>query len=642
MHNYQDKIKVLRQAIDAYTKGKPIMTDSEYDALMQELISIEEETGIVDKDSPTINIGEVTLTNTRNKHIKRMWSQQNIFTTDEFRAWDDKIRSKGIVPEYLVEYKYDGVSIKLTYDKGELVKASLRGDGLEGDDITDNARAMGNVPKNIIHPKLIEIDGEGMMSRKSLRNINKLRVKANKPELLNTRNGVAGMIRSKDSSIIESSGITFIPWGIDKDFLPEIKKYSDIYKFLTDNGFSIYKEPLITTDIEEVISYYNSVITTERDSLDIGIDGLVVKINDIEDATSLGTTNKYRKSSCAMKFPPDEVVSTLLSIVNQVSRTGVVTPVAKIKPVVIADTTVSSVTLHNYADIAKKGYKMNDKVVVTRSGECIPKIIKVHTDRRTGDEVDITPPTNCPVCNSVLEVGRVYIRCVNPDCNSKLLGRVTHFASRQNMAINGLGISITQRLIDAGLITSILDIYKLTEESLSNNGFKPKTIKNILTAINNSKGKFYGKLLGSLGIPGLSRELAVAIVRKYGNTVGELTKEDLMSIPNLGEVTATNIVNYFKDNHEFVAELYSLAESTTDVANPTGKLSGKVVVLTGTMPGGKSVVAKLVTDAGGTVSNNVTSKTDMLVYGLNPGSKKAKAIKLKIPVYTLEEFKNSL
>ena len=563
MATYKDKIKLARRAIEAYTKGTPIMLDSEYDALMQDLISIEEATGIIDKDSPTINVGEVTLTNTRNKHIKRMWSQQNIFTMDEFRSWDNKIRSKGIVPEYLVEYKYDGVSIKLTYDKGVLVKASLRGDGLEGDDITENAKAMGNVPNNITHLKLIEIDGEGMMSRKSLRNINKLRAKANKPELLNTRNGVAGMIRSKDPSIIESSGITFIPWGIDKDFLPGIKKYSDIYKFLADNGFSIYKQPLITTDIEKVISYYNLVVTTERNSLDIGIDGLVVKINDIEDATSLGATNKYRKSSCALKFPPDEVVSKLLSVVNQVSRTGVITPVAKIKPVVIMDTTVSSVTLHNYADIAKKGYMINDTIAVTKSGECIPKITKVYTDRRTGDEIEITPPTNCPVCNSVLEVGKTHIRCVNPNCNSKLLGKIIHFASRENMNISGLGPSLTQRLIDAGLVTSLLDIYKLNEKSLSENGFKPKTIKNILTAINNSKGKFYGKLLGSLGIPGLSKELASAIVRKYGNTVGELSKEDLMTIPNLGEVTATNIVNYFKDNRDFVAELCSLAECTT-------------------------------------------------------------------------------
>lgn len=659
---YNESVELLNKWSDSYyNKGVLLATDDEYDKLLKKVLDYESNNDI-NPNSPTKKVGFILTKQTKfkkEKHIEKMYSLDNVFNIKEFEDWYDKIDFGVCHTDMIVMHKYDGLSLNLYYDNGILLKAITRGDGFIGENVTINAKQIKSIPNRISYLGPIEVRGEVMMTFKEFDRINLEKELKGELPFASPRNAAVGSLRNLDPNITRERNLIFKCWGVGygitekfpSEHQSNIQGISDIFDSLVDLGFDVVYRRVDT--ILGVNEYYNKVLKN-RDSLEYPIDGIVVKFNDIHLIQRLGFTNKYPKWAIAFKLPAMEKVSKLISVDNQVGKTGIITPVANIIPVDIDGVLVSKVTLHNYSEINSKDLKICDSIIVIRSGDVIPKITTNLVDRRDGNELDITIPTNCPTCNSFLKTVGPNLFCTNDDCYDKLIGKLIHFVSRDGANIDGMSEATIRAILkddrDNGkelgfgnknlLFHYIRNIYNMTiDDFLKLDGFNIKKATNLHNAIQYSKYMEMFKLLDSLSIPNIGTTSSKAIVKKYGMDILNLTVDDLISVDGIGIVQAKSYVEFMNKNKY---ELMDLIDNVFTVVNLLEQM-GEIykISATGTFPKSRQEVIAL----GGIYLNHNYEYTDklskdvkLLIVGENPSSKLEKAKKLGIEIKYYREI----
>jgi DNA ligase (NAD+) len=574
-----------------------------------------------------------------------MWSQEDIFDTEELEDWI-KRASKVVDREkmqFVCEPKFDGASLNIIYEHGKLKQAITRGDGEIGEDVTVNVKTIQTVPLTIDHKELIEIRGEVVIKKNDFEAINKERLENNEPPFANPRNAAAGSLRQLDSSITAKRKLYFNPWGVGENSL-EFENSSEVMAYIHSLGF--VKPPIqkICTTVQQIEEVYHEIIQ-QRDTIAMGLDGMVIKIDNIEAQSDLGYTVKFPRWSCAYKFPAVEKTTKVLDIILQVGRTGAITPVASVEPTLIDGSTVSRATLHNFDEIKRLDLKIGDEVIIIKSGDIIPKITKVFIDRRDGTQRDITPPTQCPKCNSELLVEDILIKCQNLDCPSRVVNSIIYFASKNCMNIDGLGNKIVELLVEKEKIKDVLDLYYLRYEDLEGlESFKEKKINNLLNAIKATKGSPLHRVINALGVEHIGEVASKQIALEFGDKILDVTFEELEKLDGFGEQMANSLLEFIKVNREVMEKLFAIIKPTIEqkieaVENP---FKGKTIVLTGTMSQSRGVIKKELESLGAKVSGSVSKKTDFVIYGEDAGSKYDKAIDLGVETLTEDQMKGML
>jgi len=643
---YQEKTAQLKKWAHAYyVEDDPIATDEEYDRLYHEVLDYETANpSEAVEDSPTRRVGGVVRDEfSKAKHIKRMWSMEDVFTTEEVQEWLDRVEKNVGKCDYFCEPKFDGASMNLLYEGGKLVRAITRGDGVIGEEVTDNVRTIRSVPLTIDYKELIEIRGEVVIRKDDFEKINEARLREGEPPFANPRNAAAGSLRQLDSSVTAKRRLVFYPWGVGENSL-EMPRLSQKMHFIYDLGFlrPPYEREVRTLD--EIEAFYRFLIS-KRDEIPMMMDGMVVKVDEVDKQEKLGYTVKFPKWMCAYKFPAVEKVTKLLDVTLQVGRTGVITPVAEIEPVNIEGATVSRATLHNFDEIERKDIRIGDSVIIIRSGDVIPKIIKVLTDRRTGEEKPIHRPTYCPTCGSELLDEGTLIKCQNLSCPDRVVNAIIHFAKKGCMDIDGLGSKIVEQLVKTGKIHDVLDLYSLTYDDLADlEGFKEKKINNLLHAIAATKGAPLHRLINALGIEHIGEVASKALAERFGLGIVDATFEEIVAIDGIGEEMANSLLEFMRVNREKVLKLFDMVKPTvterTEAAeNP---FKGKTVVLTGTMSQSRGKIKEMLESLGAKVSGSVSKKTDYVIYGEDAGSKYDKAVKLGVETLTENDFRSKI
>jgi DNA ligase (NAD+) len=640
---YQQKIEILKKwAYAYYVEDDPMATDEEYDRLYHEVLDYEiANPHAKAEDSPTQRVGGVVREEfSKAKHIKRMWSMEDVFTPDEVEEWLGRVvKNIGETP-YFCEPKFDGASMNLLYDNGKLVRAITRGDGLVGEEVTDNVRTIRSVPLTIAYQDLIEIRGEVVIRKDDFDIINQERQKEQETPFANPRNAAAGSLRQLDSSITAKRRLVFYPWGLGENTLPHAN-LSEKMSFVYQQGFLEPPYSKACRSMEEIEAFYQFLIA-KRDEIPMMMDGMVIKVDNVEKEEQLGYTVKVPKWMCAYKFPAVEKITKVNAITLQVGRTGVITPVAEVEPVEIEGAIISRATLHNFDEIERKGLRVGDSVILIRSGDVIPKITKVLIDRRDGSEIEIARPTKCPTCGSeVLDEGRL-IKCQNMDCPARVVNAIIHFAKKSSMNIDGLGSRIVKILVNEGKIRDILGLYHLKYEDLEGlEGFKEKRINKLLSSIAKTKGTPLSRVVSAMGIEHIGSVAGRMIALEFGLNLVDATKEQLEAIDGIGGEMATSFVEFMRVNRNFVLKLLEEINPTIEskveaVANP---FKDKTVVLTGTMSVGRGVIKEMLEKLGAKVSSSVSKKTDFVIYGDDAGSKYTKAKNLGIRTLSEEEMR---
>jgi len=643
---YQTNITLLKKwAFAYYVEDNPIATDEEYDKLYHEVLDYETANPKeVAESSPTKRVGGVVRDEfSKATHIKRMWSMEDVFKTEEVQEWLDRtVKNVGTTP-YFCEPKFDGASMNLLYENGSLVRAITRGDGVTGEEVTDNVRTIRSVPLSIDYQGQIEIRGEVVIRKDDFEIINKEREKEGENTFANPRNAAAGSLRQLDSSVTAKRRLVFYPWGLGENTLTQ-SNLSEKMNYIYDLGFLAPPFSKACNSIEEIEDFYHFLIE-KRDEILMMMDGMVVKVDDTVKQEQLGYTVKVPKWMCAYKFPALEKVTKVNAITIQVGRTGVLTPVAEVEPVDLEGAMIARATLHNFEEIERKGLKIGDSVILIRSGDVIPKITKVLDDRRDGTEVDIVRPTECPTCKSeVLDEGTL-IKCQNMDCPDRVVNSIIHFAKKGSMNIDGLGSRIVEMLVEEGKIKDILGLYTLKFEDMEGmEGFKEKRINKLLDAIADSKGTTLAKLLSAMGIEHIGAVAGKSIALEFGLGVVDVTEEQLEAIDGIGSEMAASFVEFMRVNREFVLKLFEMIEPTVEekIEAKENPFKDKTVVLTGTMSVGRGVIKEMMESLGAKVSGSVSKKTDFLIYGEEAGSKLTKAEKLGVTTLTEDAMRDML
>ena len=555
---YNSAIITLKKwSMAYYTEDNPIATDYEYDTLLNDAIAYEKTNDIEPAlDSPTNKVGDkISPMFTKDNHIQRLYSMDNVYNIEELRAWlsGKTQRYPGI--KYRCEPKFDGMSINIVYEHGVLQKAITRGDGITGEIVTDNAIQVGNIPTTIHDNGLVEIRGEICMDKDTLKSINTKRKKDGKKLLANTRNAAAGAMRQKDHGIVKQSKLTFIPWGVGYSETNHLSQ-DDIMDYIETLGFRYTYDTITTDNIDDIHDYYMSMMDNRKAS-PIEMDGIVIKVSDTSIQKQLGHTLKSPRFMIALKFPPIEQVTTVNNIINTIGRTGAITPVAEIDEVTISGVLVKKVTLHNYDHIQKLGLKLGDKVIVVRSGDVIPKITKILYDRRDGAEIDIIKPDRCPYCNTTLVSDETMLMCTNNKCSGSLLSRIAYFVSRQCMDIQGVGKSTIKNLIDANLVKTPLDLYKLTPNDIVTRLRVPSLMAaRIVDSIHSSRGVKLERLITALSIPRVSMKVSQTLVSTFGDKALSLDDGDIDKLNDtLSLQVASNYYTYISGHREYIADL---------------------------------------------------------------------------------------
>ena len=636
---YKQNIKVLKQwAYEYYVNDNPISTDEEYDTLARSCKEFEKQNpSLTDPNSPNNRVGDIVKDGFKKaKHLSRMWSQEDVFDTNELEAWI--LRANKVVSniEFICEPKFDGASLNLIYENGILKQAITRGDGTQGEDITSNAKTIHSIPLTIDYDGLIEIRGEVVIKKADFEAINQQRLQDNEPPFANPRNAASGSLRQLDPTITAKRKLFFYPWGVGVNSL-EFDSGFDQMNFIYNLGFlqpPLRQKAITVQDIEQI---YHTIIK-QRDNTPMMLDGMVIKIDSIEAQKSLGYTVKFPRFSCAYKFPAVEKTTIINSISLQVGRSGVVTPVANLKPTLIDGSTVSRATLHNFDEIKRLDLKLNDTVILIKSGDIIPKITKVLKDRRDGTQKDIPIPKNCPICNSELLIEDILIKCQNLDCNARVVNNIVYFASKNCMNIDGLGQKIVEQLVMEKKIKDILDLYSLKYEDLEDlEGFKQKKINNLLNAIQNTKHTPLHRVINALGIEHIGEVASRDLSYTFGLDILDVTFDDIIAIDGFGEQLANSLLEFIRVNKDFIDKLFAIIEPIVEeqLTISDNKYKDKTVVLTGTMSKSRQEIKKYFESLGAKVSSSVSKKTDFLIYGKDAGSKYEKAVKLG--VITLNE-----
>lgn len=647
-------IEVIEKANkEYYLEDNPSLTDQEYDRYMNELISLENRyPELKREDSPTSHVG-TKIQDKFNKvtHKISMLSLGNVFNEDEVRAFDERIRKEDN-PKYVCELKIDGLAISLTYEKGVLVRGATRGDGVIGEDITENIRTIKSIPLVLNKEIDIEVRGEVYLSKASFEKINKERKEKGEPLFQNCRNAAAGSVRNLDANITKKRQLDCLIYHLPNPLDYGIRTHYESLQFMKELGFNTnYKANKLVNNIDEVLNYIKEW-TEKRSSLPYDIDGIVIKVNDINMQNKLGFTAKVPKWATAYKFPAEEVVTRLIDIIFTVGRTGKITPNAVLEPVRVAGSTISRATLHNEDNVVTKDIRPGDYVIIRKAGDVIPEVVRSLKERRTGTELPFIMIERCPICGTTIirkeEEADYY--CPNNNCPARQIENIIHFASRDAMNIDGMGEAVIEELYNEGYIKNITDIYEFDrykEELIELDGYGEKKIDNLKKAIENSKKNSLEKLLFGLGIRNVGGKTAKILARVF-KTIDNLAKatfEDLTIIPDIGDIIAKSIVDYFNDNNNklIIEKLkeYNVNMEYINTSNTEEKdeFKGKTFVLTGTLISiTRDKASEIIENLGGKVSSSVSSKTSVVVVGDNPGSKFDKARSLGIPIWQEEEF----
>ena len=490
---------------------------------------------------------------------------------------------------------------------------------------------------------LIEIRGEIVIKKSDFEKVNLERIKNNEPVFANPRNAAAGSLRQLDPNITAKRKLFFNAWGVGFNSL-EFDKYSDIMDYIYSLGFVEPPMHNLCFGIEGIEKIYHKFIKARND-IEMMLDGMVIKINNVNIQNELGYTNKFPRWSCAYKFPALEKTTKIKDVILQVGRTGAVTPVAIIEPVNIDGVIVERATLHNFDEIKRKDIRINDEVIIIRSGDVIPKITKVFTDRRDNTQLEIIKPVNCPDCNSILVDEGAFVRCKNIDCNSRVVNSIIYFASKEKMNIDGLGNKIVELLVKEKLLYTPLDLYKLKYEDLEKlEGFKSKKINNILSAINDTKYSELHKVVNAMGIDNIGSVASKQICLEFGYDILNIGFDDLIKLDGVGEQMASSFSTFMEENKEFVLELFKLIEPVFIKKEiiEDNIFKGKTIVITGAMSENRGSIENKLEDLGAKISSSVSSKTDYLIYGENAGSKYDKALSLNVKTLTEEEMNELL
>ena len=635
-----------------YILDKPSVSDSEYDRLMQELMSLEEKYPEYKlEDSPTERVGSVVLSKfDKVAHKRPMLSLGNVFNEDEIVKFDERIRKEGYDPEYVCELKIDGLAINLIYEKGILKQGVTRGDGKIGEDITHNVKTIKSIPLKLNKEIDIEVRGEIYIDKKEFFRVNEERRKEGLEEFQNCRNLASGTVRQLDSKIAAERNLNNFIYHLPNPTDYNIYTHSDALMFMDELGFRVNNTRKVCKNVKEVISFVDE-ITNIRETLPYDIDGVVIKVNDISLQDALGFTARSPKWATAYKFPAEKVTTRLVDIKFTVGRTGKITPNAILEPVKVAGSTIRKATLHNEDYIESKDIRVGDIVVIQKAGDVIPEVVKVDETRRVEELPKFKMITNCPVCGSNLikNEEEAHHFCPNSLCDARNIQKLIHFASRKAMNIEGLGEKILEDYYNFGYLTDIPSIYDLKnykDELKTLEGYGDKSINNLLESIEKSKTNSLEKLLFGLGIRHFGEKSAYIIARKYNDIekIKDATFEELTSISDIGDVMARSIIEYFsnKENLNTIEKLKSHRVNIKYLGK-TGEedvnFLNKKFVITGTINGySRDALKEIIISKGGNVIESVSKKTDVVIVGDSPGSKYKKAIDLGIEIWNEDKL----
>ena len=629
-----------------YDLDAPELEDFEYDRLIHHLMDLEEQyPEYASPNSPTKRVGGSAMNTFREvPHKVQMGSLQDVFSLDELRAFDERVRETVPEPTYVVEQKIDGLSVSLEYRNGELAVGSTRGNGLVGEDVTENIRTIRSIPLKLPQPlPLLEVRGEVYMPVNSFWRLVREQELREETPAKNPRNAAAGSLRQKDPKIAAARGLDIFCFNIQQLEGTVCESHEASLELMRSLGFPVSPDYKVVHTIEEAIRQIEK-IGELRGKLGYQIDGAVIKVDSFADRERLGSTAKYPKWAVAFKYPPEEKETVLRSIALQVGRTGAVTPTAEFDPIELAGTTVSRATLHNQDFITQLGVNIGDTIVVRKAGDIIPEVIGVRNHAK--DKPAYVMPTHCPSCGTLLvrDPEVAAIRCPNISCPAQILRSLIHFCSRSAMDIEGLGEAACELLLQQGLAKTPADLYRLTKDDLMRlEGFQTKKAENILAALEKSKQNELGALLFGLGIRNIGEKAAKLLAARFGTlqAVENATHEELLSIEGFGEIMAESVLQYFADdnNRKLCGDLLSLGLRPWVPQQASAALAGMTFVVTGTLPGySRDEIENLIEKNGGKAAGSVSKKTSYVVAGEAAGSKLAKAQSLGVPVLTEQQL----
>ena len=656
MDNIKLKIDELRREIEKhnhnyYVLDNPTISDFEYDALMRELKKLEEENPQYKSDtSPTVRVGGVALKEFNQvTHVVPMISLQDVFGFDELRDFDRRVKEAVGEVNYIVELKIDGLSVSLLYENGKFVKGATRGNGVVGEDVTENLKTIKSIPLTINDTNTLEVRGEVYIPKKDFEILNVQREEKGEPLFANPRNAAAGSLRQLDSKITAERRLNIFVFNIQRYSGKPILSHEEGLNYLSDLGFKVSPNRSVCKNIDEVIEVIKNIGET-KGNLPFEIDGAVVKVDEIEKREILGYTAKFPRWAAAYKFPAERKTTKLIDIEVQVGRTGAITPTAILEPVLVSGSTVSRAALHNEDYVKEKDIRIGDTVVIQKAGEIIPEVVEVVFDKRDGSEKEFKMPSNCPACGEevVRLEGEAAVKCINISCPAQLKRNIIHFASRDAMNIEGMGPRVIDLLMDNNLLNDAADIYYLKKEDLlSLPRMGEKSVNNLLESINKTKDNHLSKLIFALGIRYIGSKAAKNLCEKFKSIdeIKNASYEELVNVDEIGSKMAESIVDFFKEDKNIkVLEKLELSGINFQIKeeNQSEKstvFSEKTFVLTGTLSKYTRNEAKEVIESlGGKVSSSVSKKTSYLLAGEEAGSKLKKAEDLGVTILSEDDF----
>ncbi|MFR5765424.1 MAG: NAD-dependent DNA ligase LigA [Clostridia bacterium] len=654
----KDRINELKPKIEYYTRkyyeDEQVISDFEFDMLMKELKQLEADyPELITPDSPTQKVGTSPIKKGFKKvtHRVPLQSLQDVFSFEEVREFDtrmQKLASEYNLPlDYVVETKIDGLSTALEYKDGIFIRGATRGNGTVGEDVTENLKTVRTIPHKLKEPINITVRGEIFIGKKEFDELNESRLADEEERFANARNAAAGSLRQLDSKITAGRPLDIYIFNIQEIENKEIMTHYEGLKYLQELGFNVNPVRILCKNIDEVLEAIKK-IGEDRENLSFGIDGAVVKVNNLELREKIGTTFKTPKWAVAYKYPPEKKETKVIDIICQVGRTGAITPMAILDTVNVAGSNISKTTLHNEDFIKEKDIRIGDNVVIQKAGDVIPEIVEVVKSKRTGEEKIFKMPRTCPVCGAqaVREEGEAVVRCIGIECPAKLYRSIIHFASKEAMDIKGLGDAIIEELIERKLISNISDLYNLTLEdiaTLKKNG--KKFAQNLINSIEESKNRELHRVITSLGIRHVGVKLAKSLAKEYKSmdNLIEASLEELESKQDVGEITAESIYNFFKQGQsiDLINKLKQAGVNMTlkQELGTDNRFEGKVFVLTGSLEKySRDEASQVIEKLGGKTSSSVSKKTDYVLAGEDAGSKLKKAQELGVKIISEIEF----